>query len=61
MAAEERVSPFPLPPDYYKLYSGENIKSRNVPGPPPPIRGEYSVFGANFEVLYENRTQSAHK
>ena len=51
MAAEERVSPFPLPPsDYYKLYTDENIKAGIAPEPPPPIRGEYSVFGLHFEV-----------
>lgn len=50
-AAEERVSPFPLPPsDYYKLYSEENLKSGTAPEPPAPIRGEYSLFGANFET-----------
>ena len=52
MAAEERVSPFPLPPsDYYKLYTDENIKGGIVPEPPPPIRGEYTVFGLHFEVF----------
>ena len=52
MAAEERVSPFPLPPsDYYKLYTDENIKAGIVPEPPPPIRGEYTVFGLHFEVF----------
>ena len=51
MAAEERVSPFPLPPlDYYKRYSEENVKLGNAPEPPLPIRGEYSIFGASFEV-----------
>ncbi|CAB4003178.1 Mediator of RNA polymerase II transcription subunit 7 [Paramuricea clavata] len=51
MAAEERVSPFPLPPsDYYKLYTDENIKAMIAPEPPPPIRGEYSVFGLQFET-----------
>jgi mediator of RNA polymerase II transcription subunit 7 len=51
MTAEERVSPFPLPPsDYYKLYTDENIKAGIAPEPPPPIRGEYSVFGLQFEV-----------
>lgn len=51
MAAEERVSPFPLPPtDFYKLYTDENIKAGNVPEPPPPVEGEYFVFGLRFEV-----------
>lgn len=51
MTEEERVSPFPLPPlDYSKNYSDENVKSGNAPDPPPPIRGEYSIFGANFET-----------
>ena len=51
MAAEERVSPFPLPPsDYFKLYTDENVKAGIAPEPPPPIRGEYTVFGLNFEV-----------
>ena len=51
MAAEERVSPFPLPPsDYYKRYTDENVKAGIAPEPPPPICGEYSVFGLHFET-----------
>lgn len=51
MAAEEGVSPFPLPPsDYYTLYTDENVKAGIAPEPPPPIEGEYSVFGLHFEV-----------
>ncbi|EDO36994.1 predicted protein [Nematostella vectensis] len=49
-AANEGVSPFPLPPiQYSKLYTDENIAQGNAPEPPPPIEGSYSVFGASFE------------
>jgi len=52
MAAGEGVCPFPLPPNqYYALYTDENVAIGNVPKPPPPIEGTYSMFGASFEVF----------
>ena len=55
MAAEDErgVSPFPQPPAmFYKQYTDDNIKSGKAPDPPAPIKGSYSVFGANFDVSF---------
>lgn len=52
MAAGEGVCPFPLPPSqYYTLFTDENVAQGNVPKPPPPIEGSYTMFGATFEVF----------
>jgi hypothetical protein len=56
MAAQQQdqqgVSPFPTPPSmFYKLYTDERMKSGQVPKPPAPVKGTYTMFGAPFNVL----------
>ena len=50
-AGEDSQLSFPLPPTFYfKHYTNENVKSGNVPKPPPVIEGEYSMFGHTQKV-----------
>jgi len=52
MASEEQgVSPFPEPPSlFYKRYTDTNVRSGIAPKPPVPVRGQYTTFGAPFDV-----------
>jgi hypothetical protein len=42
------VQSFPPPPNYFKNYKeGETLG----PAPPPPIEGDYKVFGELIQVI----------
>ena len=48
---QQGVSPFPTPPlMFYKHYTDEKVKSGQAPKPPAPVKGEYTMFGAPFNV-----------
>ena len=48
---QQGVSPFPTPPSvFYKHYTDERVKSGQVPKPPAPLKGTYTMFGAPFNV-----------
>ena len=48
---EQAVSSFPNPPAlFYKLYTDENISKGIAPKPPPPVKGQYHMFGHPFDV-----------
>ncbi len=48
---EQGVSPFPDPPGlFYKLYTDDNMQSGRAPPPPVPAKGQYTAFGAPFDV-----------
>ncbi|KAL2531210.1 Mediator of RNA polymerase II transcription subunit 7b [Abeliophyllum distichum] len=39
---------YPPPPPYYKLYKDYLQNPNSAPEPPPPIRGTYVLYGANY-------------
>lgn len=48
---EQAVSSFPNPPAlFYKLYTDENVSKGIAPKPPPPVKGQYHMFGHPFDV-----------
>lgn len=48
---QQGVSPFPTPPLlFYKQYTEEKVKLGQAPKPPAPVKGEYTMFGAPFNV-----------
>uniref|UniRef100_A0AC35U0L1 Mediator of RNA polymerase II transcription subunit 7 n=1 Tax=Rhabditophanes sp. KR3021 TaxID=114890 RepID=A0AC35U0L1_9BILA len=46
------VSPFPLPPEYYKNFTNQIIKNGQVPNP-PPIPLKYTIFGEQVDWSVE--------
>ena len=48
---EQAVASFPNPPAlFYKVYTDENVSKGIVPKPPPPVKGQYHMFGHPFDV-----------
>ncbi|XP_052174066.1 mediator of RNA polymerase II transcription subunit 7a isoform X2 [Diospyros lotus] len=39
---------YPPPPPYYKLYKDYIQDPKSAPEPPPPIEGNYILFGSNY-------------
>ena len=49
----EATQAFPNPPlILYRLYTDENVASGVAPKPPVPVKGNYQMFGALFNVRY---------
>ena len=47
---DARVSTFPDPPPFYRLYTDEHIQKGTSLAPPPPVVGPYEVFGEHYDV-----------
>ena len=44
------TSAYPPPPPFYRLYKDYEQDPSSAPEPPPPIDGNYKVFGVEREV-----------